>query len=102
MSSLAALEAKLNLLLSNVEMNDKKINILVQSASKMEQQLFEFLEISTLNRGRISTVENHMGALQQDVKKFNDLINAREQQGRTLAINRNRNNIFFNHHVHIL
>ena len=99
MSSLAALEAKLNLLLSNVEMNDKKINILVQSASKVEQQLFEFLEISTLNRGRISTVENH---LQQDVKKFNDLINAREQQGRTLAINRNRNNIFFNHHVHIL
>ena len=47
MSSLAALEAKLNLLLSNVEMNDEKINILVQSASKMEKQLFEFLEIST-------------------------------------------------------
>ena len=102
MSSLAALEAKLNLLLSNVEISDEKINILVQSASKVEQQLFDFRKISTLNRVRTSTVENHLGTLQQDVKKLKDLINAREQQGRTLAINRNKNNIFFNHHVHIL
>ena len=86
MSSLAALESKLNLLLASAEKNEDKINFLVQSASKTEQQLAEFREAITSNKVRITTVEHHLGALEQEVKQLKGLVNIREQQGRNLAI----------------